>query len=75
MPNSVRVNSGPTDRINLNIDDKPRQLIANWVGIVITIAAEINIKAQSNPERWAPVSVIEKVSLNFAPKVNLQSRR
>ena len=74
MPNRVRVNSGPTDRINLNIDDKPRQLIANWVGIVMTIAAEINIKAQSNPERWAPVSVTEKY-LNFGPKVNLESRR
>ena len=62
------MNSGPTDKISLNIDDKPRQLIANWVGIVMTIAAEINIKAQSNPERWAPVSVTEASEFEFGAK-------
>ena len=50
------MNSGPNDIISLKIDDNARQSKDNFVGIVMTTAAEMSKNAQSNPERCVPVS-------------------
>lgn len=48
--NNVNVNSGPSDAIILRIKEKTRQFMAIDVGKVITIAAETNKNAHSNPD-------------------------
>lgn len=51
VPNSHRVGSGPAENIILKIVDATRVLIPDSLGRVITIAADISITAQINPDK------------------------
>ena len=49
-PRSVKVNSGPNEKMSRRIADSTNDLMAIGVGIVITMAADTNRKTQIKPE-------------------------
>ena len=58
-PSNVRVNSGPREKMSLNMTDMTKDLMAIDVGMVMTMAADTNRSTQIRPEKCAPASEID----------------
>jgi len=57
-PSNVRVNSGPREKMSLNMTDMTKDLMAIDVGMVMTMAADTKRSTQIRPEKCAPASAI-----------------